>query len=52
MPIDQRPAKGQPILLRHKQNSVGGSSSIALLAGLSSAEAQFFNWFGGFSSRL
>ncbi len=48
MPIDQRPAKGQPILLRHKQILLAVTASIALLAGLSSAEAQFFNWFGGF----
>ncbi|TMJ21792.1 MAG: hypothetical protein E6G96_20385, partial [Alphaproteobacteria bacterium] len=39
---------GQRILSRHKQILMAMTASVALLAGLSSAEAQFFWPFGGY----
>jgi lipoprotein-anchoring transpeptidase ErfK/SrfK len=44
VPSVQPPHVGQHNLLRHKQILVAMTASIALLAGLSSAEAQFFGW--------
>ena len=46
MPSVQSPLAGQHTFLRHKQILVAITASIVLLAGLSTAEAQFFGWFG------
>ncbi len=43
MPIDARPATGRSVLLHRKKALVAMTAGIALLAGLTSAEA-FFNW--------
>ena len=44
MPIDQRPATGRRVLLRHKKALLAMTASLALLAGLASAEAFPFDW--------
>jgi hypothetical protein len=46
--IDERPGRGRRILLRRKQILLAMTAGSALLAGLSSAEAQFFWPFGGY----
>ena len=44
MPIDQRPAMGQHVLFRYKKTLMAMTVSLALLAGLSTAEAGPFDW--------
>jgi lipoprotein-anchoring transpeptidase ErfK/SrfK len=43
VPTDPRPAMGQRVLLHHKKALMAMTTGVALLAGLTSAEA-FFNW--------